>query len=61
VGKHIELSRVLEIGDIATRHGFHLSGFRSFEHAVTDEQIERVREKAIENRRNWVPRPASLY
>ena len=51
LGREIELDRVLEIGEICTRHGFKLSGFRSFEKEVTPEQIERVREKAQQNRR----------
>lgn len=48
VGKHIQLAQVNEIGAMAARHGFKLSGFRSFERAVTDEHIERVRERAFE-------------
>lgn len=55
VGKSIELERVLEIGEIATRHGFKLSGFRTFEQAVSDAHIQRVKQKAAENRRNWQP------
>lgn len=51
VGKHITLAQVAEIGEIATRHGFRLSGFRSFERAVSDEHIARVRERAWESRR----------
>lgn len=54
VGKYISIERALEIGAIATKHGFHLSGFRSFEHAVTDEHIARVRDNASKNRRSWV-------
>ena len=50
VGKHITLEQVAEIGEMATRHGFRLSGFRSFERAVTDEHIARVRERAFESR-----------
>jgi predicted amino acid dehydrogenase len=46
LGKHLTLERVTEIEEIATRHGFRLSGFRSFEKAVTQEQIERVRQNA---------------
>ena len=53
VGKEIGIERASEIGEIATRHGFRLSGFRSFEHAVSEEQIARVREKALANRREW--------
>ena len=51
VGKHISLAQVAEIGEMATRHGFKLSGFRSFERAVTEEQIDRVRQRALDSRR----------
>jgi fatty aldehyde-generating acyl-ACP reductase len=50
IGKEIEESQAREIGDIARRHGFRLSGFRSFEQAVTPETIARVRERAQHNR-----------
>lgn len=53
VGRQIEVARVMEIGEIATRHGFKLSGFRSFERAVSDEYIDRVRQRALEMRRLW--------
>ncbi len=46
VGKEITLERVREITAIAVRHGFRLSGFRSFEREVTEEQIEAVRRNA---------------
>jgi predicted amino acid dehydrogenase len=46
LGKRITRSQVDEITAIAGRHGFRLSGFRSFERPVTEEQIERVRQKA---------------
>jgi fatty aldehyde-generating acyl-ACP reductase len=51
IGKEIEERQALEIGVIATRHGFRLAGFRSFEQAVTPEAIALVREKAHHNRR----------
>lgn len=51
IGKMISLSQAQEISGIATRHGFRLSGFRSFEQAVTPEQIARVRERAEAARR----------
>ncbi|NDJ77449.1 MAG: shikimate dehydrogenase [Chloroflexi bacterium] len=54
VGKHISLEQVEEIGEICTRHGFGLSGFRSFERAVTDEHIAHVRQRALETR--WARR-----
>jgi len=46
LGKHLTRERVQEISDIAKKHGFRLSGFRSFEREVTPEQIEVVRQNA---------------
>ena len=51
VGKEITVERVQEITAIAERHGFRLSGFRSFEHEVTEEHIEVVRSNARRARR----------
>jgi fatty aldehyde-generating acyl-ACP reductase len=53
VGNDIEISRAQEIGQIATRHGFRLAGFRSFEHEVSAETIAAVRERAMNNRKTW--------
>jgi fatty aldehyde-generating acyl-ACP reductase len=46
LGKKITRSQVNEISAIAGRHGFKLSGFRSFERAVSQIKIERVRQLA---------------
>jgi fatty aldehyde-generating acyl-ACP reductase len=46
VGRDITLERVQEITAIADKHGFRMSGFRSFEREVTNEQIETVRKNA---------------
>jgi predicted amino acid dehydrogenase len=46
LGKHLTRERVEEIDRIAKKHGFRLSGFRSFEREVTPEQIEVVRRNA---------------
>jgi fatty aldehyde-generating acyl-ACP reductase len=46
VGKDITLHRVKEISEIAKRHGFKISGFRSFEREVTPQQIKKVRQLA---------------
>jgi predicted amino acid dehydrogenase len=46
VGKHITRSQVEEITAIATKHGFRLGGFRSFEREVTQEHIDQVRQNA---------------
>jgi fatty aldehyde-generating acyl-ACP reductase len=51
VGKEITLKHVREITDIAEKHGFRLSGFRSFEKEVTQEQIEIIRKNARKARR----------
>lgn len=46
LGRHISLDRVREIAALAAKHGVRLSGLRSFEQPVTDEQIQQVREAA---------------
>ena len=46
LGKDLTLSQVEAIDDIGRRHGFRLGGFRSFERAVTDEQIEQIKRSA---------------
>ena len=43
LGKDISRERVDEITAIAKKHGFRLSGFRSFEKEITTAQIEAVR------------------
>ncbi len=51
VGKEITLDRVKDITAIAEKHGFRMSGFRSFEREVTLDQIEAVRHNARNNKR----------
>lgn len=46
LGKTVSIEQVDEISAIAAKHGFKLAGFRSFERAVTQEQIERIRNNA---------------
>lgn len=46
LGKHLTRERVEEIDTMARKHGFRLSGFRSFEREVTSQQIEAVRRNA---------------
>jgi fatty aldehyde-generating acyl-ACP reductase len=50
IGKHITRERVEEIGSIARKHGFRLSGFRSFEKEVTPRQIETIRRNATRSK-----------
>ena len=46
LGKNVSVEQVDEIGRICDRHGFRLAGFRSFERAVTDDEIARIRARA---------------
>jgi predicted amino acid dehydrogenase len=50
LGRDITLEQVDEIARLATKHGFRLAGFRSFERAVTEEQIDRIRTNALRMR-----------
>jgi fatty aldehyde-generating acyl-ACP reductase len=49
IGKNLHLEQVNEIEAMAAKHGFRLSGFRSFEKAITDEQIARVYQYTHQN------------
>lgn len=46
LGRELEREKVEEIARLARRHGFRLAGFRAFERAVEDEEIQRIRENA---------------
>jgi fatty aldehyde-generating acyl-ACP reductase len=46
LGRQITIEQVEEIDRLATAHGFKVDGFRSFERAVSDEQIEQIKENA---------------
>ncbi len=46
LGKDVTVRQADEINGICTRHGFALDGFRSFEHAVDEAHIARVRRRA---------------
>jgi fatty aldehyde-generating acyl-ACP reductase len=48
LGRILQLSQVITIAKIATRHGFKLAGFRSFEKAITEAEITRVKAHARE-------------
>ena len=50
LGRDLTVEQVLNMGELATKHGFKLAGFRAFEVAVTDEQIARTREAAARKR-----------
>jgi predicted amino acid dehydrogenase len=44
LGRNLILSQIDTISGLAKKHGFTLAGFRNFEHAVTKEMIESIRE-----------------
>lgn len=43
LGKEVSLQQVETTQALARKHGFRLAGFRSFERALTDEEIEAIR------------------
>lgn len=50
LGRDLTVEQVNRIGQIATKHGFQLAGFRSFEKAVTTATIDGVRMAAQKSR-----------
>jgi predicted amino acid dehydrogenase len=46
LGKDVSLEQVDEITALCRKHGFRIDGYRSFERAVTDEEIDRMRTNA---------------
>jgi fatty aldehyde-generating acyl-ACP reductase len=56
LGKEITLEQVQTMSAMATQHGFKVSGFRSFERAVTDESINQIKQNAHQKQAqlNWV-------
>jgi len=51
LGRHLERDKVEAISELAAHHGFKLAGFRSFERAVNEDDIARIRERAEQRRR----------
>jgi predicted amino acid dehydrogenase len=56
LGKKITLEQVQTMSDMAAKHGFQVSGFRSFERTVTDERIMQIRQNVLQKqtRLNWI-------
>lgn len=46
LGKDVSLEQVRITQELARKHGFRLAGFRSFERAITDEEIAAIRARA---------------
>jgi fatty aldehyde-generating acyl-ACP reductase len=55
LGKNITLEQVQTINRMASLHGFQVSGFRSFELAVTDETIDTIKQNVLNKQAqfNW--------
>ncbi|MBX6378885.1 MAG: hypothetical protein IRY95_10120 [Clostridia bacterium] len=46
LGRSYEIEKIDEISRLAAKHGFRLAGFRSFERALTTEEMTRIRDNA---------------
>jgi len=46
LGKEITVTQVEEISALARKHGFRLSGFRRFERAISEAEVDRIRRAA---------------
>lgn len=53
IGRNLNIARVEEIKWLAEKHGFQLAGMRSFEKALTTQQINRIKQEAqkVKNKR----------
>lgn len=63
LGRELSLDRVAEITRLAHKHGFRLSGLRSFEQVVGEEMIEKVRryQKRLSRDQAHPPRDAGRW
>ena len=50
LGRDISLSQVEEIKKLGDKYGFKVAGFRSFERAISQEEIMRIKERASYNK-----------
>jgi fatty aldehyde-generating acyl-ACP reductase len=50
LGRELTIEQVEEINVLAKKHGFKLGGFRSFGRAMTDRELEQIRERAGQNK-----------
>lgn len=47
LGRELNVEQVLEIQKLAKKHGFKVAGFRSFEKAVTEAEIKKIKNNAV--------------
>lgn len=50
LGRELTIEQVEEIDVLAKKHGFKLGGFRSFGRAMTNREIEQIKERARQNK-----------
>ncbi|HEY3332037.1 MAG TPA: hypothetical protein VGK19_18545 [Capsulimonadaceae bacterium] len=55
LGKTVSVAQVDQTTELAKKHGFRLAGYRSFEKAVTEDQISRIRQNADRRRSTSTP------
>jgi predicted amino acid dehydrogenase len=53
VGRELTVEQALEIGEICTRHGFRVGGFRCFDVAVDEAHVAGIRERAQARIKSW--------
>ncbi len=46
LGKDVSLPKIEEIAALARKHGFRMAGFRRFERAISDEEVDQIRRTA---------------
>lgn len=60
LGADISVEQVEEITRLAHKHGFEVAGFRRFERAIPDEEVERIRRNAGRDRAVEPPKVLTL-
>ena len=55
LGKNITIEQVQSMSNMAAKHGFEVSGFRSFECPVTDERIHQIKRNARQKQAHLLP------
>ncbi|OWZ83290.1 shikimate dehydrogenase [Natranaerobius trueperi] len=51
LGRELTVKQVDEISRLAKKHGFKLAGLRSFERAISQENIQRIKQNALKNKK----------
>ncbi|WP_346353646.1 polysaccharide biosynthesis protein [Azotosporobacter soli] len=54
LGRELSVEQIETIAKLAEKHGFKLAGFRSFERAITEREIEIIRKNALQSQQRRV-------